>query len=667
MISFIFAAHRKTPLAYIFRLITLALALVLLQPMMVLASDNDAKADALLAKFAQGETMSIREMQNALSQLEQLIDEDDVPRREQLQLLKCWNNPIDNEEDIKNALAIATQMRAQLPATASQHMITDLILCEAWHQQLNGDTNLALANYTRGVKLAYEHEDLKLIADARSLRGALYSYLGDFSLALDDLITAQDLYESLNLTIWANINLADMATSFRRYGDPQSAIRYYTKLKQLFIENNNLIQANIVNADIALALDELGEHQQAIEHFSISQKFYQEQQQPLQAAIMASNIAASLIKLNRINEAEAYLIQASLVITPQHKADYSFMQLFIAQVKFKQANYPEAMTHANLAENTFRAMQNNRGLSQLLQLKSDINAAMKNWQAAYQALAEHTQINDSIDNKTLSQRTTEMRVKFDSRRIEQENKRLIENQMLKEQEYSLHKKNEVLQNIILGLAIFIIVIISIISYKQIKKNRRLQIIARTDHLTQLPNRRYIYNQGKAMFEHAIKHNSAFSVIVFDADHFKKINDNYGHEVGDQALLVIANASVKLLATLEPLSDKTSMNLPMAGRIGGEEFLITLPDFDANQAEKVANELRDKITDAAVTTLPAGLILTVSAGVASVDTERLSQQDKDTALNTDKNFSQLLKRADDALYEAKNAGRNCVKIADPLSH
>lgn len=438
MISFIFAANRKIPLAYIFRIMTLTL--VLLLPIVALASDNDTKADALLSKLAQGEPMSTGEVQHALSQLEQLIAEDDVPRREQLQLLKCWNNPIDNEDDIKNALANATKMRAQLPDTASQHMTTDLMLCEAWHQELSGDTTQALANYTHAVKLAYEHEDLKLIADARSLRGALYSYLGDFSLALDDLITAQDLYESLNLTTWANINLADMATSFRRYGDPQSAIRYYTKLKQLFIEDKNLIQANIVNSDIALALDELGEHQQAIEYFSISQKFYQEQQQPLQAAMMASNIAASLIKLDRISEAEEYLIEASLMITPKHKADYSFMQLFIAQVKFKQGNYSEAITHANLAEKTFRSMQNNRGLSQLLQLKSDIHAAMKNWQAAYQALAQHTQINDSIDNKTLSQRTTEMRVKFDSRRIEQENQRLIENQKLKEQEYSLHKK-----------------------------------------------------------------------------------------------------------------------------------------------------------------------------------------------------------------------------------
>lgn len=246
----------------------------------------------------------------------------------------------------------------------------------------------AMEGYNLSVKRAYEHEDLKLIADSRSIRGALYSYIGDFSAALDDLVTAQDLYESLNLSGWANINLADVATSFRRYGDPQSAIRYYTKLKALYLKNNNQEQAMYVNSDIGLALDELGEHQQAVDNFLVSYQYFKEHQQEKVAATMATNIAYSLIKLNRLNEAEKYLIEADTVINEKDLTDYSFMKLFMADIKFQQARYKEALTELEQGEKAFRTLQNNRGLTQLLQLKSNIYVAMNDLSAAYGALQE---------------------------------------------------------------------------------------------------------------------------------------------------------------------------------------------------------------------------------------------------------------------------------------
>ena len=620
--------------------------LLLLLPLSNAMAEEKTQVDKIFARFESGVPMTREEIESNLVLLSKLISTDDVTRHEKLQLLKCWDQNTENDTAIALALKNTNQALSNIPPTASPHFITDLTLCRSWFLQLSGDMDGAMEGYNLSVKRAYEHEDLKLIADSRSIRGALYSYIGDFSAALDDLVTAQDLYESLNLSGWANINLADVATSFRRYGDPQSAIRYYTKLKALYLKNNNQEQAMYVNSDIGLALDELGEHQQAVDNFLVSYQYFKEHQQEKVAATMATNIAYSLIKLNRLNEAEKYLIEADTVINEKDLTDYSFMKLFMADIKFQQARYKEALTELEQGEKAFRTLQNNRGLTQLLQLKSNIYVAMNDLSAAYGALQEFVTLTKKVDGNSLSHHTTELKVKFDTSRIESENQRLIENQNLKEQELALLEKNKSLQHIILLLAGFILTIVSIFAYKQVHRNRQLQVIALTDYLTKLPNRRHIYAQAAKYFQQALKHQSPFSVIIFDADHFKKINDSFGHELGDRALMTIANAGRAL-----------SGNKDLVGRIGGEEFLILLPNTDATGALALAHQLQNHISRLSAQNLPAELKLTVSAGVATLEPQNNTED-----AYQDKDFATLLKRADNALYEAKNAGRNCVKSA-----
>ncbi|MBI1673059.1 GGDEF domain-containing protein [Shewanella sp. DW31] len=620
--------------------------LLLLLPLSNAMAEEKTQVDKIFARFESGVPMTREEIESNLVLLSKLISTDDVTRHEKLQLLKCWDQNTENDTAIALALKNTNQTLSNIPPTASPHFITDLTLCRSWFLQLSGDMDGAMEGYNLSVKRAYEHEDLKLIADSRSIRGALYSYIGDFSAALDDLVTAQDLYESLNLSGWANINLADVATSFRRYGDPQSAIRYYTKLKALYLKNNNQEQAMYVNSDIGLALDELGEHQQAVDNFLVSYQYFKEHQQEKVVATMATNIAYSLIKLNRLTEAEKYLIEADTVINEKDLTDYSFMKLFMADIKFQQARYKEALTELEQGEKAFRTLQNNRGLTQLLQLKSNIYVAMNDLSAAYGALQEFVTLTKKVDGNSLSHHTTELKVKFDTSRIESENQRLIENQNLKEQELALLEKNKSLQHIILLLAGFILTIVSIFAYKQVHRNRQLQVIALTDYLTKLPNRRHIYAQAAKYFQQALKHQSPFSVIIFDADHFKKINDNFGHELGDRALMTIANAGRTL-----------SGNKDLVGRIGGEEFLILLPNTDATGALALAHQLQNHISRLSAQNLPAELKLTVSAGVATLEPQNNTED-----AYQDKDFATLLKRADNALYEAKNAGRNCVKSA-----
>ncbi len=164
-------------------------------------------------------------------------------------------------------------------------------------------------------------------------------------------------------------------------------------------------------------------------------------------------------------------------------------------------------------------------------------------------------------------------------------------------------------------------------------------MAVTDQLTGLYNRRYLASHLSAMFDRAFWTGRPLSVMVLDIDHFKSVNDKHGHDVGDRVL--------------KEFADRISLSIrgiDLACRYGGEEFLIAMPDTDLAFASVVAERLRQEIA-AAKFSFNGGrddLTVTVSIGLASTE----SGPEEDSA-------QKLIKRADEALYEAKNGGRNRV--------
>lgn len=168
--------------------------------------------------------------------------------------------------------------------------------------------------------------------------------------------------------------------------------------------------------------------------------------------------------------------------------------------------------------------------------------------------------------------------------------------------------------------------------------RQLEKQAYTDALTGLANRRMFELQGDQLFEQAIRYGEPLSVIVFDIDHFKRINDQHGHEGGD----IVLRALGGYLKTVLRSSDGT------VARVGGEEFALLIVKLDAIATLPTAQRLREGIEQLEVV-MPTGetLRFSVSVGVAQVRAD-------------DDGLSTLLRRADLALYQAKKNGRNRVE-------
>ncbi len=161
-------------------------------------------------------------------------------------------------------------------------------------------------------------------------------------------------------------------------------------------------------------------------------------------------------------------------------------------------------------------------------------------------------------------------------------------------------------------------------------------LANKDHLTGLFNRRYLMNEGGREFNRAKRYDHIFTVVMIDIDKFKMINDNYGHETGDKAIIKLAEILRSNIRSTD-----------IAGRFGGDEFTLLLTDTNLENAAVIAEKIRSIVEKTVILSLKKEEIqFTISAGIAAYSQEASS-------------FDEISQKADEMLYESKRKGRNTV--------
>lgn len=170
-------------------------------------------------------------------------------------------------------------------------------------------------------------------------------------------------------------------------------------------------------------------------------------------------------------------------------------------------------------------------------------------------------------------------------------------------------------------------------YSKEKLESILETLASTDPLTGLPNRRSFFSNAQKEFSRARRYKIPFSVMMLDIDFFKLINDTHGHGVGDEAL--------KQFSTL---LKECTRDTDVLGRYGGEEFVVMLPETPILNVHTLAERILKQCQSLTIKTSEGSCAFTVSIGLTEVK-------------ESDENMEEILKRADDALYQAKENGRN----------
>lgn len=192
----------------------------------------------------------------------------------------------------------------------------------------------------------------------------------------------------------------------------------------------------------------------------------------------------------------------------------------------------------------------------------------------------------------------------------------------------------------IGSRRFHVVLVRDITLRQAHENKLVEL-ATTDGLTNVLNRRAFLEAAEDAFKLLRRYKRPMSLMMIDADHFKRINDEFGHHTGDEVLVRLAEICRDSFRVTDKLA-----------RFGGEEFIALLPETDEMQAAEVADRLQEKVRAAEVVTDEGGSVrFTVSIGIAQV-------------LDTDATIDDVVKRADAALYDAKGLGRDRTIVAPP---
>ncbi len=212
-------------------------------------------------------------------------------------------------------------------------------------------------------------------------------------------------------------------------------------------------------------------------------------------------------------------------------------------------------------------------------------------------------------------------------------------------------RDDIFQGVLLAISVLIciLLVVYVIAFKMIKiairklarAQNELERLASVDSLTSIYNRYYVYRQLNIEVDRTLREKGELSTILFDLDFFKKVNDCYGHQFGDEVLQKVAKT----------IQDNVRQ-YDSVGRYGGEEFLVVLPNAGGDVAVEIAERIRRAIENLSIECGKQVIKITISAGVSTL---RPSETEVD----------ELVKRADKALYKAKRNGRNQVVAAPQL--
>jgi diguanylate cyclase (GGDEF)-like protein len=426
------------------------------------------------------------------------------------------------------------------------------------------------------------------------------------------------------------------------YADPHvgrydRAIEFYQQLLEAHRAAHDEKEVAAAYFNLGSTLERKGSLEQALAHYRRALAIDAGLGDPVEVATDRRAVAVVLYKLNRPAESLREIDRALAAFERAGEAESVAAARLTRGVALRMlGRNDEALADLDAARVRFR--ENPRYLEKVEEERALALAAAGRWPEAFAARGDQLALQRRLAEQAQEEQSARLRVQFDAQHREEENRALARANTLRGQALSAAARIRRLQRVVIVLSACIILVLVALVIRQIAGARRLSILALTDELTQLPNRRHVLLIAEEQFRAAQHGGGGYSLLMLDLDHFKEINDRYGHAVGDGVLRRVVDVSRQSLRAGDRM-----------GRIGGEEFVAVLPGASASAAREVAERVRHAVEGAEVSDLHPELSrVTVSVGVAVWSP-------------ADHTFAGLLRRADDSLYQAKQRGRNRVVV------
>jgi diguanylate cyclase (GGDEF)-like protein len=386
-------------------------------------------------------------------------------------------------------------------------------------------------------------------------------------------------------------------------------------------------------------LESKGDPAAALDYYRRSLALEQQRGDSAEIAVVERSIGIAMTKTGRPAQALRWLDAALAYYVRTGDVDGQARSRLSRGTALRAAGRPaEALADLEAAQVHFDSTRNTRFLERLHDERALAFAAAGDWPRAYEARGTQLRLQQALAEQLKEEHTSRLRVQFDTEKKEAENRALLLENRLRGQRLAAAARIRRLQTVIIGLSAAIMAILAVLVARHVQNERRLRTMAMTDELTRLPNRRHLLAVAHERLADAKRSHKPVSILALDVDHFKRINDTFGHEVGDTVLRRVAETCRAALRHDDVI-----------GRTGGEEFVVVLPHAGAERAMEIAERLRAAVERLEWADVDPALRVTVSVGVA----ERAPADD---------DFAALSRRADDSLYRAKERGRNRVDLA-----
>lgn len=603
------------------------------------AAQAHAISPAARALLDQAESAAGNSPQESLALLERVDKE--VPEVEteahfRKNILRC-EVLIDND-DPRKALQVAKDSPDY--SSAFPALSLKMQLCRAAALEATGDSLAAEMDLLKILTSSREQGLREIEGQAHLNLGQVLSFKNQFPASLDHLIAAKDIFTQLELPQKKRITLNSIAILYGRMGEHEKSLTYFQEVLKQNKALGKKRNIAVVLYNMGRRYEDLKQFDKASLHFKESLKIHREIKNEKSQAVVERALGGLY---NSMGDPKKALIHLSNALSTLEKKGLlkSQAQLHLEMGKTYALLNKQADALASFAK---AERLNDRSSSQ--QLSSDVLEARSwiyersgQWKEAFQSLREFKNVSDGILKMKADEQFRRMNALFDLEKQEEANKVLTEKNRAQQRELLDAHRIQRLQLTTLSLAAILLTLTALFTIRQIRAARRMRELALTDELTKIPNRRHIMDFGLQTLSNCQRQKKPLSVVIFDIDHFKKVNDTFGHAVGDEVIKTVASISRNLLRKGD-----------MVGRIGGEEFLVVLPFTKAESAQEVAERLRQEILKFNFASITPGLKVTVSVGVSSQD-----------QLDSVTNLDHLIHEADEALYSVKQNGRNGVSL------
>ncbi|WP_223669888.1 sensor domain-containing diguanylate cyclase [Kangiella shandongensis] len=573
---------------------------------------------------------SLEDRDEYLESLQAALPEGDDVRRRQYEFYVCVTG---YGFEFNQAIEVAESYIKQAQQAGDKEAEARFYYCLAEYEAASALWKDSIDSINQSIKVSQSIEHKEYWAWGLAFRCSIRSLVGEFANSLVDCLKARELYGEANKEATGDELLFDIGIAYRRIGFYDKALEYFDEMEALATEEGLLVGRVQTAIQKSFVYYDQEDYTRALQLQKKALALSEQDEYSAQSASARVAVATSLNKLQRFSEAKEELELAQSLLEEfglTRSNEMIEMQMGIALDGLEL--HTLAKQHFERAEQLMKAGGNRRYLSMLYEARANNHQLLGDEKAALQAMQKHMALSRALEKDREQQQILILRYQFDSERSELENKKLLAEKKLQETEVEALKRAQHWQMIAIIMGGLLTLVLLFLIVRQLGLSRRLKRQALTDSLTGVANRRYIEDYCQTILQQAKREQVDASIIVFDIDNFKQINDQYGHVMGDEVLKALSTFCQTILRQKDKL-----------GRYGGEEFVVVLPQANLNNAYQVAERLRTGAEALTFGDKDKPFNVTISLGVAE--------------FNQEETMDRLIDRADDALYRAKAQGRN----------